>query len=423
MMNKNAIDSIIAHEVYSDRMKASVQVTVTTCGGAVGKGICSAGISVGSYEAPFLYDHGTRFHGFGVQNAVDNVNRKIAPLLLGMDVTNQAACDAAILSLGKQSLGANATAAVSTAILNAGASALAIPLYEYIGGVRGFTLPVPAALAVSGSTRYDENAQAGYKPTYSFVSYGFSTYTEASTALWETFMNWSDYMQKKLGIKMQPIAGMAIPQGKLENDYQLWEMLAEVIQHSGYSGRIGLQVDMAANCFYDRKSKLYNGLFCKKPKSRKDMIELAIRMAKDYPFVILEDPLMEDDFEGFSEITRRSGIQITADDLTATNPERLRQAIAAKSCNALRISTGQIGTFTEAAEVALKAAENGLGIAPCGERGEGINACDYAVGLNAGTAREYGMGYSGNRLLQIEKELGKRGKFLGRSGIKGMLIG
>src|SRR5208283_3398196 len=118
-----------------------------------------------------------------------------------------------------------------------------------------------------------------------YVAYDFPTFTEASTALWEVFMNWSDFINKNLGIKMQLIAGMAIPPSKVKDDYELWDMLADVIVKSGYEGRIGLQVDIAANSFYNRKTRCYEGLFCRKPKSRDDMIALAIKMAKEYPFV------------------------------------------------------------------------------------------------------------------------------------------
>ena len=111
-------------------------------------------------------------------------------------------------------------------------------------------------------------------------------------------------------------------------------MLAEVIERSGYSGRIGLQVDMAANCSYDAKRKIYRGLFSEEDKDRRAMIETVVRMTKEYPFVIIEDPLFEDDFEGFAEITRRTDIQITGDDLTATQPQRLKKAISMKAGNA-----------------------------------------------------------------------------------------
>ena len=156
--------------------------------------------------------------------------------------------------------------------MNAGAAALKIPLYEHIGGVRAFTLPIPGVTVATGSTRYNGTDKAGYKPSYSFVAYDFDTFTEASTALWEVFMDWSDYIKDNLGIKMQPIAGMAIPKGKLKDDYQLWDMMADVISKSGYTDRIGIQVDMAANSFYNRETMLYEGLFSHEPKREKTLL-------------------------------------------------------------------------------------------------------------------------------------------------------
>ncbi|MGI6123493.1 MAG: enolase C-terminal domain-like protein [Acetivibrionales bacterium] len=418
-MYGTAIKSITAREAYSDRTRAAVHVTVTTENGSVGKGTCSPGISVGSYEIESLYDGDDRFAGYGFRKAADNINKLIAPKLIGLDAANQTACDAAILELGKSVIGGIASAALSTAILNAGANALKIPLYEHIGGVRAFTLPVPGVTVATGSTRYNGPVNAGYRPTYSFVAYDFDTFTEASTALWEVYMDWSDYIKDNLGIKMQPTAGMAIPQGKLKDDYQLWDMMADVINKAGFIDKIGIQVDMAANSFYNRETMMYEGLFSHTPKSREDLIGLVEKMAKDYPFVIIEDPLFEDDFEGFAEITKKVDIEIIGDDLLATNPDRLRKAIQMKAGNAIRIVTGQIGTVTEAMEVVQLAVENCFGISPCSARGEDITICDYAVGYNAGTIRENGLGYYGNRLLQIEKELGTRARFFGKAGITG----
>lgn len=418
-MSKREIKTVMAREVYWDRMKPAVMVTVTTEGGAVGKAFCSPGLSLGTHEKPALYDGSSRFDGYGVNTVADHINQRFAPMLVGRDVGQQAEIDGILLREDKGRLGVNGRAALSTAVLNTAAAAEGISLYRYVGGERAFVMPVPAALAATGSNRYGFGEAVGYKPTYSMLAYGFETYREASEALWNTYMNWYDFMKEKLSVKMQPIAGMAIPAGKLKDDRELWEMMAEVIERSGYRGRIGLQVDMAANSFYNRETKRYEGLFSQGDKSREDMIGLVLEMTEKYPFVSVEDPLMEDDFEGFAEITEKSGVQIIGDDLVAGREDRLKQAADKKACNCIRVAAGQIGTFLETASLVLSAWENNIGISVCGERGDGIHACDYAVGLNAGTAREYGMCYSGNRLLEIEKEIGPRVKFYGREGIRG----
>lgn len=418
-MKRSRIVSVRAIEAYSDRMTSAIKVYVETESGKTGSSLICSGLSTGKYEKPFLYDADSRFSGKGCRKAVDLINAEIGKHLIGLDAGRQHLCDEVLLSFGKERVGANTTAAISTAILFAGAESLGIPVYKHIGGVRASTLPVPSALAASGSARYGNSVQCGYKPSYYFVSYGYETYSEASKALWETFMAWNDLMKEKLKIKMQPIAGMAIPKGKLPDDFALWELLADAINISGNKGKVGLSVDVAAACFYNHEKKVYEGLFSEGSRTREEQIDLIVSMTKDYPFLIVEDPLMEDDFEGFSEITARTDIQITADDLTASDKKRVETAISEKAGNAIKVVTSQIGTVSEIIDLALFAKERGFGIVTSGERGEGLASCDYAVGLNAGTAGENGMCYSGNRLLQIESELGRRARFFGQYGIKG----
>ncbi len=417
-MKSSAITSVSAYKVFSDRMQPAIQVVVETQNGAYGNTIISKGLSVGNHEGNAL-PCGIDDIGMGVSVAVEEIRKHVAPILIGMDASRQLVCDEAILSCGKDNLGKNAVAAISEAILFAGAASLGLPVYKHLGGVRAITLPVPAALAASGSNRYGNTVACGYKPTYCFVAYGFKTYSEASEALWKVYMNWYDIMIEKLSIKMQPIAGMAIPKGKVAEDSVLWDLMTSAISRSGYLGKVGIQADFAATCFYNRERQVYSGLFAPGERSRREQIEMIVSMINEYPFVIVEDPLEEDDFDGFAEITKRTDIQITCDDLVAGDIKRLEMAIGKGAGNAVRIAAGQIGTTSEMMALSLYAVEKGFGIVLCGERGEGINACDYAVGLNAGSAHEYGMCYSGNRLLQIESELGHRARFSGRYGIKG----
>ncbi len=418
-MSRVQIKRVQAREVYWDRMKAAVMVTVTTEGGAVGKAVWSPGLSVGTHEPLPLYDKCSRFGGFGLKGVADYINRETGKRLVGLDVRQQAGIDGILADEYGREPGIAGLAPLSSAVLDAAAREGGVSLYRYVGGERAFVMPVPAALVATGSNRYGFERGIGYKPTYSMLAYGFDTYREASEALWNTYMNWYDFMRERLSVKMQPIAGMAIPPGKVKDDFQLWEMMAEVIDRSGYHGRIGLQADMAANCFYNRSTKRYEGLFSREEKNREEMIEIVLKMAREYPFVSVEDPLMEDDFEGFAKITEKSGIQIIGDDLVAGRMDRLKLAAEKKACNCIRLAVGQVGTFSQAIRLAFFARENNMGISVCGERGDGIRACDYAVGLSGGTAREYGMCYSGNRLSEIEREIGPRVKFYGREGLKG----
>jgi len=417
-MSETQIQSILAWEAFSDYGTPALQVIVKTNSGSVGTTLCAAGTSNSSHETGFLYDSGDKWKGRGMSLAVRNINHILAPALTGLDCVKQGVCDEVIHSFSLETIGKNAAYAVSSAILKAGAAEKSIPLYAHIGGQRAFTLPVPSMLAASGSIRYGGSPKACFKPTYAFTAYDFATFSEASYALWEVDMNWKDMLRKKLGIKMTTDAGMCIPPGKLENDYVLWEMLTEVIADSGYEGKVGLQADLSATDFYNSERRSYRGLFCPKEKSREDVMELAEMMTRDYPFVILEDPLQENDFEGFAEITRKTDIQIVGDDLYAMNPGYLEKGLAMKAGNTVLLKPNQAGTITDMLRLTDEIRSHGVAVMPCGSRGEGVDICDYAVGLNCGTVREPGIAFHGNRYLQIEEEL-KRGKFFGSKGLQG----
>ena len=212
MSTGTAIVSVSARQVYSDRGHPGVEATVTTASGAQGVAICTAGISVGSHEVEFAYDGGPKWRGKGVMRAVNAVNELIAPALVGMDASRQQAVDQAMLDIGKLKVGGNATAAVSAAALKAGAAALDIPLYQHIGGANACTLPVPGVICLVGSDRYGSGARSGGKPSYAFMCYGFATFSEASYAGWDISVEWSDVLNKKLGVpkhSVSPCAGRA----------------------------------------------------------------------------------------------------------------------------------------------------------------------------------------------------------------------
>lgn len=423
-MSRATVVWVSARQVYSDRGHPGVEATVRTENGATGVAICTAGISVGSHEVEFAYDGGKKWRGKGVQRAVDAVNMTIAPALLGMDATRQQAIDEAMLSLGgddaKLRLGGNATAAVSAAALKAGAAALGIPLYQHIGGVNACTLPVPGAIALVGSDRYGSGARAGGKPSHSFMAYGFSTFSEASYACWDMSVEWSEVLNKKLGIPKHSVAhAPGVSRGIVKHDRAIWDLMVETINHLGYEGKVGIQVDVASETYWEEDIQRYVGLFSAEPKTKDDLFELYKLMAREYPFVIIEDPLDEDDYEGTAILTRELDIQIVGDDLFTTNPQRVQKGIDAGAANTVLLKVNQIGTISEALDMIQLAYRNGYGVMPCSSRGEGADIADYCVGINAGTVRESGTGPSGNRLLAIEAELGSRARFLGPKGLKG----
>ena len=395
---------------------------MTTANGAAGVAVCTAGVSVGEHEIPFVYDGGSRWGGKGVQKAVDRVHEEVAPALLGMDASRQQAIDDALLNIGgpsaKLRLGGNVTAAVSAAALKAGAASLWIPLYQHIGGVNARLLPVPGVLSISGSRRYGGLPEPTNKPSYSFYCYGFDSFSEASYAGWECSTEFGKIMQRKYGLEMVADGRVHIPAGLFQEERELWQIKAEVIAKLGYEGRIGFQVDVAATTYYDKERGVYVGLFSAGDKSKDELMELYRSMVKEYPFVIVEDPLDENDYEGHAQLTRELGIQIVGDDLFTTDPARVRKGIEMGACNCVLLKVNQIGTISEAFEMVQLAHRHGYGVMPCSSRGEGADIADYTVGLGTGHLREGGIGATGNRLLQIEAELGSRAQFLGRKGFK-----
>lgn len=429
-MDATTIVSVSARQVFSGRGAPAIEATVTTENGKKGTVQCTAGLSIGTHEIAFAYDGGEAWRGKGLMRAVDNVNRVIAPAIVGMDASKQIEVDNVILKIGgrdaKSRLGGNAVAAVSAAVLKAGAEALGIPLYRHMGGARAVTLPCAAYGCISGGIRYSEGTKSGSKPTYSFVGYGFPSFSEASYALWEVFTDWEEQMVRKWGLRSQEPSPyytcngfFSIPRGVVENDQILWDSITETICRYGYEGKIGIQVDCAADCYFDSGTQTYQGLFNRETRTRDQQIDMILKMARDYPFAIIEDPMSEEDYEGHAIITAESGIQIVGDDLFTTDTARVEKGIAAGACNTVLLKVNQIGSITESLEMIQTAYQSGYGVMPCSSRGENLDICDYCVGINAGTVRESSLGSAGSRFLEIEEELGSRARYAGRHGIKG----
>ncbi len=429
-MDGARIKKVSARQVFSGRGYPAIEATVETENHAKGTVQCVAGLSIGTHEVAFAYDGGEKWRGMGVNRAVRNITEVIGPAIIGMDAANQVAVDHQILNLygekTKQVLGGNAVSAVSAAVLKTASNALGIPLYQHIGGVRAVTLPNASYGCISGGIRYSDGKKSGSKPTYSFIGYGFDSFSEASYGLWEVFTEWETYVNRKWGLRSQEPSPyytccgfFSIPYGVVDNDFLLWDSLTEIICRYGYEGKIGLQVDCAADCYFDPESGRYQGLFNREPRTRDEQIDLIIRMAREYPFVIIEDPMSEDDFEGHAIITRETGIQIVGDDLFTTNTGRVKKGIAAGACNTVLLKVNQVGSITESWEMIQTAYEHGYGVMPCSSRGESLDICDYCVGLNAGTVRESSLGTPGTRFLEIEKELGSRARYAGKEGLKG----
>lgn len=422
-MNGTAITSVHARQVYTNRGNPGVEAVVCTANGAVGRAMCTSGVSIGTHEVEFAFDGQQRFHGKGVMNAVNNVNQIIGPALLGMDASNQSEVDQVMLSLApeaKRTLGGNATAAVSAAALKAGAAALGIPLYRHIGGESAMYLPVPGVAMAAGDERYGGGITTpGGKPTMSVMCYGFENFSDASYACWDIFTCWAARMKKLFGGTPNIRDFITIPKGVFSCDRDIWNEMMDVIIKCGYEGCAGFQMDVATDTYFNKQDELYYGLFDSKAKTRDELYRFYMDIISKYPFVIIEDPFNEDDFETTAQLTRESGIQIVGDDLFATCLDRVAYGISKGAANTVLMKVNQIGTITEAFEMIQYAYKFGYAVMPSDSRGEGDSIGDYSVGINAGSVRESGIGPRANRLIEIEEELGTAAKFIGARGLKG----
>lgn len=418
-----AITEVKARQVYTNRGKPGVEVVVTTENGATGRAMCTSGISIGTHEVDFTFDGGDKFGGKGVTQAARRVEEKIAPAILGMDAANQAEVDAAIMNIcpdAKIVLGGNAVAATSAAVLKAGANALGIPLYRHIGGANAMYLPVPGVAMVAGDERYGGGITTpGGKPTMSVMAFGFDTFSEASYACWEVHTRWAEKMKKLFGGLPNIRDFISVPAGIYNSDKAIWEDMLKTIREAGYEGKMGFQMDVATDTYHNKEDGKYYGLFDSTPKTKEQLYDFYMEIIREYPFVIIEDPFNEDDYDTTAAITKDSGIQIVGDDLFTTNPERVAYGISKQAANTVLLKVNQVGSISEALEMIQYAYKFGYAVMPSDSRGEGASIADYAVGINAGSIRESAIGERGNRFLEIERELGSSAKFIGARGLKG----
>lgn len=416
------IASVKARQIHSDRGHPGLEVRVTTRSGAVGVAVATAGVSVGVHEVQFQYDGGPRWKGKGVVKAAEKVEQIIAPAIMGLDASMQTLVDDVIISLDptpmKVAIGGNATAATSAAVLKAGAAALGIPLYQHIGGVNAVRLPVPGVISMVGSDRYGGGgSESGGKPSYSFLCYGYDTFSDAQYAAWQVSNAYSDLMHEKFGVSGRG-GFLYLPVGAIKHDKEFWEVMAKAIEQVGGDGKIGIQVDVAAGTYWEKDKGQFVGLFSAEPKTPDELIELYQWMTAKYPFVVLEDPMDEIDYEGHARVTRATPhVETVGDDLYTTNPVRVAEGAKVGATDAMLLKVNQIGTISEAFAAVRLCYDNGMGVMPCESRGEGDAIADYTVGLNCGHLRESALGHSGNRFTQIEAELGSRAVFAGPKGL------
>jgi enolase len=425
---KSAITDIHAREILDSRGNPTVEVDVRLEGGAFGRAAVPSGASTGVHEALELRDGDKkRYGGKGVLQAVDNVNGPLAKHLAGMDALDQAAVDRAMIELdgteNKDRYGANAILGISLAVARAAAQSSGIPLYQYLGGVGAWTLPVPMFNILNGGAH--ANWQATDLQEFMIAPLGAPDFRTALR--WGTEV----YQALKSVLKAGGYATGVGDEGgfapALKTNAEAVEQILKAIDRAGYKAGqdIAIALDPASSSFFE------DGNYLLRTENRKissaEMVDLYARWVKDYPIISIEDGLAEDDWDGWKLLNKTIGgkIQLVGDDLFVTNIKRIAKGIEENAANSVLIKLNQIGTLTEsvgAIEMARKAGWTAMVSHRSGETVDSFIA-DFTVAMATGQLKT-GAPCRGervekyNQLMRIEEELGEAAVYAGRSAFK-----
>ena len=418
------IEDIYAREILDSRGNPTVEVTVTLMGGAQGTARVPSGASTGKYEAVELRDGDKgRYQGKGVLAAVNNVNEVLQDALTGLNALDQAALDEQMVEMdgtpNKSKLGANAILGVSLALSHAGAAALREPLYRYIGGVAARILPVPMMNILNGGKHAENSTDL---QEFLILPVGAPTLAQAVRWCAEIYHALKQVLHDRhLNTNVGDEGGFA---PSLGSNREALELLLQAIDTAGYKAgqEIFLGIDAAASEFYENGSYT---LACEgRTLSAEQMIDLYEEWVGAYPIISLEDGLHEDDWQGWSQLTKRLGgkVQLIGDDLFVTNTERLSRGIREGVGNSILVKVNQIGTLTEtlaAVEMAKRAAYSAVISHRSGET-EDTTIADLVVATTAGQIKTGAPARSErvakyNRLMAIEEELGESARYAGFS--------
>lgn len=418
-MTHLTISSVRAREVLDCRGLPTVQVDVGVDGGrVVARADVPSGRSTGSNEAFELRDGGARFGGFGVSKAVANVNEVLAPALMNTSVASQRAVDALLVELDgtpdKSALGANALLGVSLAAARAAAAAGGRPLYRHLSA-DAHVLPVPLVNLINGGRHASNDLDF---QEFIVLPVGAKSMLEAMQISTEINLVLAGILLSRFGkvaLNTGDEGGFAPP---ISSPEEALELLHEAVDKSGWAHAISYGLDCAATHWYDPGSDRYT--LDGQQLDRDALIARYLRLIEDFNLVTIEDPLHEDDFEGFATLTEASGIQIVGDDLFTTNSVRLARGIDQSSANSLLWKVNQIGTLSEAWDAATMAFHSGYSVVVSERSGETEDPiiADLVVALGAGQIKT-GAPVRGertakyNRLLQIEEELGATARYAG----------
>lgn len=416
------ISGVHARQILDSRGNPTVEVDVLTENGALGRAAVPSGASTGVHEAVELRDGGDKWMGKGVQQAVNNVNEKIAPEIIGMFVTDQADIDQRMLDVdgtpNKANLGANAILAVSLAVAKAAAIETGQTIYNYVGGVNARTLPVPMMNILNGGEHADNAIDF---QEFMVMPFGATTFSQGLRWGTEIFHHLKSVLKEKgYSTNVGDEGGFA---PNIQSNEEAIETVLTAIERAGFKAgsEIYIAMDAAASEFYDADKKEYYFSDGSR-RSSDEMVEYWTNWVNKYPIISIEDGLHEDDWAGWTKLNEAIGdkVQLVGDDLFVTNVERVQQGIDQNAANSVLIKVNQIGTLTETIETVSLAQANNMTCVMSHRSGETEDStiADLAVALNTGQIKTGSASRSDrmakyNQLLRIEEMLGESAKYLG----------
>lgn len=413
------IDAAGAREILDSRGNPTIEVEVALDDGTIGRAAVPSGASTGQFEAVELRDGGTRYGGKGVRKAVKAVNDKIGPALAGMEADDQRALDNAMIALdgttNKTKLGANAILGVSLAAAKASAESAHLPLFRYLGGPNAHVLPVPMMNILNGGAHADTDVDV---QEFMIAPIGATSFGEALQHGAEV------YHALKAVLKDEALAtGLGDEGGfapNLASNRQALDLISRAITDAGFTvgDDIALALDVASSEFFDDGTYTFEG----EQRSAEDMSRYYAELVDDYPIVSIEDPLDEDDWDGWMTLTEQlvDRVQLVGDDLFVTNVDRLQRGIEDGAASALLVKVNQIGTLTETFEAVDMAHRAGFASMMSHRSGEteDVTIADLAVATNCGQIKSGAPARSDrvakyNQLLRIEELLGSSALYAG----------